>query len=149
MFFNQVLPGALLLAGVAFGNPTMMPRQDDYMLVCTRPLEFLDFTTAVVHCYIDLGDDSFAFDTDGVHTEHDTVNDDRDCRYISGTTADQIRSAVAYAQTTGQWEGSEYDLCGRNCCNFVDTILKTAGSAGVKSYFDGYGLPPDWLCRRR
>ena len=112
--------------------------------VCTRPLQILPFTTAIVHCYLDLENGTtWSYDPAGIHHDPDPNNKCKKCVEVSPATitAASVSLLVASSMSSPFWNGSDYGFISHNCCHWVDEILTDAGSSGVASYFPGYSLP--------
>lgn len=115
--------------------------------MCIRPLNipFLPDTSLLVHCYIEAGGWSTAFDSDGVHPETDFDLEERECYEIGdGVSAEDLQAAQSAAISTGAYDGDDYDWNDHNCCHYTqDVLLRAGASQGVESYFPAYSLPPD------
>jgi hypothetical protein len=108
--------------------------------VCVRPLDYLDFPTDVVHCFLDVVTATYAFDPHGVHAEAEENADLKECSELVGVSADDIKAAAAQVRRSGAFNASSYSLATNNGCHFVDAVLTVAGSDGVASYLPGFLL---------
>ena len=117
---------------------------------CIRPLDLSLFglvdlpdTDALVHCYLQAGSFSTAFDDAGVHPEAHT---DRaiSCQPLPGVDEAALRRAEHLQLATGAWDGADYGFDEHNCCHYVQAVMRQAGVAeGIEDLFPGYSLPPD------
>ena len=127
----------------------------DNAYVCIRPLDIPGVpdqleSLAVVHCYV-MGAKSArekkpswssAFDKKGVHTELSPAHFWRVCVPLQGATVAKLKSAQSALIRTGDYEAADYDLDEHNCCHYVDSLIRRAGSPrGVEGYFPLYDLP--------
>lgn len=114
------------------------------MKVCIRPLQALPGTTAVVHCYVESGDWSSAYDNHGVHPEVNRNDPNRQCVQVTGASLPVLQCrASTMGGSAGNWTGGNFNLVFNNCCHYIDNLLRNAGSPGVETYFPGYTLPPN------
>jgi hypothetical protein len=108
--------------------------------VCIRPLDYLPFTTSVVHCYLDVVTATYAFDGNGIHAEVKPNAWLKTCVDVKGASANALHAAAAAVASSGTFSASSYGWLLHNCCHYVDAVLTAAGSPGVTSYFWGYML---------
>ena len=135
----------------------------DQMFMCTRPLaipavqavaDVVAFSNSARHCYIKIVPQTSAtpsytvgFGPSGIEQEPHLQAEYTECYPLTGhATPSSIVAAADLAAKSGVWKGSEYSVCGHNCCNFVDAVLQTAGADGVGTYPSRAGKVPNWPC---
>ena len=113
--------------------------------VCIRPLQALPFTTTIVHCYIDAGDDgTFSYDPNGIHTDPNPNSSKKTCvepKCCKNGSKSDLLDKITSDKKGGKWDGSDYKFFRHNCCHWVDSVLKGLGCNGVEDNFPGYNLP--------
>jgi RHS repeat-associated protein len=113
--------------------------------VCIRPLRGLSFTTAIVHCYIDAGNDgTFSFDDKGIHSDPDPNNKDKKCteaKCCKKKGSSDLLDKINSDKQSGKWDAGDYRLIKHNCCHWIDNVLKALGCEGIESHFPPYSLP--------
>lgn len=126
--------------GINYGMHALCatPRSTAKAKICLTPLEGVPFAK---HCWFDLGGLTTGFyprqagagglmAADPAYAADKVSGDnEKECATVSGTTISKLRSALSYHYSGGVFELDDWKLCDNNCCDFVNTVLKKAGSS--------------------
>jgi len=109
---------------------------------CIRPLNIPPFKNSwlMVHCFIKTGDcGNWNYNNKGIGTEPKPGGVGRQTSKCASVKCECDICCMIEKST---WSGSDYGFFTRNCCHWVDSILKKSKcDKGIEELFPGYSLP--------
>lgn len=123
--------------GAKYNVQALCARPGGAARVCIRPLTN-GAGVLFKHCLIDLGGVSVGYYTAadwGINYENLPATAGLKCAYVQRASIHTMRKVLQAVFAEEQYKHTDYSLCTKNCCTFVNHILTNSGSLKVDRYF--------------